>query len=281
MLNLDEIKNYTRIKMDSRPPPAMTDPQVSPGLPPLILVADDDSALRSLLVLALRGDGYRLEEAVNGRDCLAKYERLQPDLVLLDAMMPEMDGFETCQNLQALGGNKPAPILMITFLDDRDSIEQAFVCGATDYITKPIHWAVLKQRVRHLLAASRCFQGSVNSQSSWETCLRRLLAALAENPEITPQLAPLLRECLTALAADGLELYDAEGGLMLAIPEANPAANPQPTVLAIPLMVGSRSLGRLSLQGGDPQDKDELRSARRQDLAHLLALALLARSEAS
>ncbi|MBJ7900957.1 MAG: response regulator [Cyanobacteria bacterium RI_101] len=260
----------------------MTDSELSPGRSPLILVVDDDSALRSLLVLALRGDGYRIEEAVNGRDCLAKYQRLQPDLVLLDAMMPEMDGFETCQNLRELGGDKPAPVLMITFLDDRDSIEQAFACGATDYITKPIHWAVLKQRVRHLLAAARCFQGSApNPQSDWEPRLSRLLAALAQTPEITPELAPILRECLAALGADRVELYDAEGGLILAIPEAKPAVDSTPTIWAIPLMAGPRRLGVLNLHRQDAQAGEERQQSRCQDLANLLALALLTRSELS
>ncbi|MFN5514402.1 MAG: PleD family two-component system response regulator [Cyanobacteriota bacterium] len=257
----------------------MTKPTLSPGRSPLILVVDDDNALRSLLVLALRGDGYQIEEAVNGRDCLAKYQRLQPDLVLLDAMMPEMDGFEACQNLKTLAGDSPLPILMITFLDDRDSIEQAFACGATDYITKPIHWAVLKQRVRHLLAASHCFQrGTPNLQSDWESLLSSLLAALAQTPEITPELAPILRECLAALGADRLELYDAEGGLRLEISEANPAVAPKPTIWAIPLTARSRRLGVLNLHRRDAQAWEGSRQGRCQDLANLLALALLTES---
>jgi PleD family two-component response regulator len=95
--------------------------------------------------MALKAEGYEIEEAINGEECLVKYARLQPDLVLLDAVMPEMDGFSCCQHIRALPDRPQIPILMITFLADRESIDQAFQAGATDYITKPIHWSVLRQ----------------------------------------------------------------------------------------------------------------------------------------
>jgi len=89
---------------------------------PVVLITDDDNALRSLLVMALKAEGYEIEEAINGEECLVKYARLQPDLVLLDALMPEMDGFRCCQHIRALPDRPQIPILMITFLDDRESI---------------------------------------------------------------------------------------------------------------------------------------------------------------
>jgi PleD family two-component response regulator len=104
---------------------------------PLILIVDDDSTVRSLMKLAVQSKGYRLEEAANGEECLAKYLRCQPDLILLDAMMPVMDGFTCCDRLRSLPDNSQTPILMLTFLDDRDSIDRAFAVGATDYLTKP------------------------------------------------------------------------------------------------------------------------------------------------
>ena len=122
---------------------------------PVVLITDDDNALRSLLVMALKAEGYEIEEAINGEEFLVKYARLQPDLVLLDAVMPEMDGFSCCQHIRALPDRPQIPILMITFLDDRESIDQAFQAGATDYITKPIHWSVLRQRVRYLGLAEK------------------------------------------------------------------------------------------------------------------------------
>jgi len=71
--------------------------------------------------------------------------------VLLDAVMPGMTGFETCARLQTLSSSGQAPVLIITGLEDEESVEQAFEAGAMDYITKPVHWPVLRQRVRRLI----------------------------------------------------------------------------------------------------------------------------------
>ncbi|MEB3360442.1 MAG: EAL domain-containing protein [Synechococcales bacterium] len=135
-------------------PPAMAQSNGS-----LVLVIDDDRSLRKLLSLAIQQAGYRVVEATNGQEGLALYQQVQPNLVLLDAMMPEMNGFTCCRHLRTLqsgsdNDGQPAtksPILMITALDDDGSVENAFAAGATDYITKPINWAILKQRLKRLL----------------------------------------------------------------------------------------------------------------------------------
>ena len=121
----------------------------------LILVVDDDKFMRIQLCRAMEQAGYQVVEASDGEQALAAYTRLHPDIVLLDALMPVMDGFTCCTKLQKLPGSDSTPILMITALEDQESVDQAFEVGATDYITKPIHWAVLRQRVRGLLLASR------------------------------------------------------------------------------------------------------------------------------
>ena len=122
---------------------------------PLILVVDDDKFMRIQLRRAMELVGYKVAEANDGEEALAAYTRLDPDIVLLDAMMPVMDGFSCCSQLQTLPGGDRTPVLMITALEDQESVDQAFEAGATDYITKPIHWAVLRQRVRRLLQASQ------------------------------------------------------------------------------------------------------------------------------
>lgn len=145
--------------------PAMT---VSANAP-LVLVVDDDRSLRKLLTVAVQQSGYRTIEATNGQEALDLYQQVSPDLVLLDAMMPEMNGFTCCcrirkiQATEALGYTNMSqdsvltqqscqpPILMITALDDENSVENAFAAGATDYITKPINWSVLKHRLKRLL----------------------------------------------------------------------------------------------------------------------------------
>ncbi|MBA3946586.1 MAG: response regulator [Herpetosiphonaceae bacterium] len=118
---------------------------------PLILIVDDDRTMRRMLQRAMAQQGYQVVEAENGGEALIVYQRVQPDLVLLDAMMPVMDGFEACRALRQLPANEHTPILLITGLDDTDSVDRAFAAGATDYVTKPIHWAVLRQRVQRVL----------------------------------------------------------------------------------------------------------------------------------
>ncbi len=121
----------------------------------LVLVVDDDEAMRLLLRRAMQKEGFRVIEGQNGLECLALFRQSRPDLVLLDGMMPVMDGFAACAQLQELPGGDRTPVLLITGLNDNDSVDEAFKAGATDYITKPIHWAVLRQRVRRLIAGKQ------------------------------------------------------------------------------------------------------------------------------
>jgi PAS domain S-box-containing protein len=123
-------------------------------MPNLILVVDDDDLIRMQLCDLMQQAGYQVAEASNGSEALAAYTRLQPEIVLIDAIMPVMDGFTCCTELQKLPGGANTPILMITALDEQASVEQAFAVGATDYITKPIQWEVLRQRVSRLIKAS-------------------------------------------------------------------------------------------------------------------------------
>jgi PleD family two-component response regulator len=81
--------------------------------------------------------------------------RFQPDVILMDAMMPVMDGFTACARMQELPNGADIPVLMITALQDNSSVERAFAAGASDYIPKPIHYAVLSQRVRRIIEANR------------------------------------------------------------------------------------------------------------------------------
>ncbi|OKH28112.1 response regulator [Chroogloeocystis siderophila] len=130
----------------------ITDPEQAP---PLVLIVDDEKFTRLQLRLAMEQVGYQVVETSNGEEALAAYTQVQPDIVLLDALMPAMDGFTCSRVLQTLPGGDRTPILMITALEDQESVDRAFAAGATDYITKPIHWAVLRQRVYRLLQVSR------------------------------------------------------------------------------------------------------------------------------
>ena len=122
---------------------------------PLILVADDERLSRILLRRLLTQSGYCFLEVKDGEECLDAYREHQPDMVLLDAMMPVRDGFSCCEEIRKLPDSDRVPILMITGLDDKESVDRAFKAGATDYITKPIHAPVLMRRLRRLIEASR------------------------------------------------------------------------------------------------------------------------------
>lgn len=121
--------------------------------PPLVLVVDDERALRLVVHRAMEKEGYRVIQAHDGQHCLDICQQQVPDLILLDAMMPGLDGFSCCHQMQALLNENCPPILMITALDDQESVDRAFEAGATDYITKPIDWSVLSQRTNRLLTS--------------------------------------------------------------------------------------------------------------------------------
>ncbi len=121
----------------------------------LILVVDDEKIMRLQLRQVIEREGYRLVEARNGEECLQLFKSMKPDLILLDAIMPVMDGFTCCGKLQKLEGGERTPVLMITGLEDKASVDLAFKVGAADYVTKPIHWAVLRQRMRRLIEQSK------------------------------------------------------------------------------------------------------------------------------
>ncbi len=120
-----------------------------------ILIIDDDVFIQMQLRLYLEREGYKIKTANNGQEGLQIYEREKPDLILLDAIMPDMDGFECCRRLMHYEGIAYTPVLIITGLDDKESVDLGYSVGASDYITKPIHWAVLRQRVRRLIHQSR------------------------------------------------------------------------------------------------------------------------------
>lgn len=116
-----------------------------------ILVIDDDTSIRLTLAKILAKEGYHLLQADSATVAIELCQSQQPDLILLDVIMPGMDGFETCEALRNISHISPVPILMLTGLDDIHAIDSAFSAGATDFITKPINWPLLVRRVRYAL----------------------------------------------------------------------------------------------------------------------------------
>jgi diguanylate cyclase (GGDEF)-like protein/PAS domain S-box-containing protein len=124
---------------------------------PLILVADDDPSTRLLVREALEYSGFAVTEAKNGTEAIAAFAGESPEMVLLDVRMPEVDGFQACAALRRMPGGDTVPILILTGLDDIDSIKQAYEAGATDFASKPINLFILTHRVRYMLRAKRAF----------------------------------------------------------------------------------------------------------------------------
>ena len=122
---------------------------------PLALVIDDDPLFRTATVAALTRFGLRVEEASDGDIGLERFAARPADVVLLDAQMPRLDGFETCARLRDMPGGAAVPILMLTALDDEESIKSAYVAGATDFHSKPPRWSILGQRVRFMIRAAK------------------------------------------------------------------------------------------------------------------------------
>ncbi len=131
--------------MDQRPPLRKN---------PLVLVVDDDLAQRVLVQEALGAAGFDTDEAEDGAGGIARTTDLEPDLVILDVMMPDLDGFAVCRTLRQESRTAHIPILIVTGLEDEESIERAFEVGATNFLTKPINWTLLGHHVRYLLRAS-------------------------------------------------------------------------------------------------------------------------------
>ncbi len=119
----------------------------------LIMVVDDDPGFRLATEEALRAAGYRVLVLDNGADALEQTARQRPDLVLLDALMLGMDGFEVCERLHRMVGMEDLPVMMVTGLEDTESVEKAFESGATSFVTKPVNYSILLHRIRFQLRA--------------------------------------------------------------------------------------------------------------------------------
>ena len=127
----------------------------NPSKEHLVLIVDDNFDNLKILRVSLQQQGFRVVQATNGQEALLVFKQTQPEIVLLDAIMPVMDGFETCQHLRNMPGGQNVPILMLTSLADSESVDKAYVCGVTEFIHKPIQWAILKHRIFHLLSEKR------------------------------------------------------------------------------------------------------------------------------
>ncbi len=158
-----------------------------------VLLVDDDGVARLLTASALAARGWQVIEADGGAQALALFDREQPDVVVLDALMPDIDGFATCEQLRRHHAGAHVPVLMLTGLDDERSIARAYEVGATDFFVKTTsQWTLLSERLRYLLRASRMRVELAESQAklskaqriarlgSWEWNIGRRWIKLSE-----------------------------------------------------------------------------------------------------
>ena len=120
-----------------------------------VLIADDDESQLMLLEQTLLINQFSVIIARDGQQAVDAFIEHSPDVVLLDVDMPIMDGFQACQLIRDQFPDLMVPIVMVTGMDDVDSIEKAYAVGADDFIVKPLAWPVLGHRVFYYLKGSR------------------------------------------------------------------------------------------------------------------------------
>ena len=142
----------------------------------IVLVAADDSRIRRMAEESLQADGFTVKVVKNGELAVAGFRNMNPDLVLLDVIMPEMDGFVACSEIRKSPGGERTPILMLIGNDDVESINRAYDAGATDFQTKPVDWIVLSQRIRYMLRSKDAVEEMLQSEEK----NKALLAAIPD-----------------------------------------------------------------------------------------------------
>lgn len=116
-----------------------------------ILVVDDDRYISAFMNIILSQSGYEVVIAQDGFECIDKAEKEKPDLILLDFMMPKMDGLTTLAGLKKSTETAGIPVIMVTASDDKKNVRQAHESGASDYVVKPIDKALLLERIASTL----------------------------------------------------------------------------------------------------------------------------------
>jgi adenylate cyclase len=171
--------------------------------PPRILIVDDNETNRCLLATRLGAEGYETTEAENGERALAVAREVVPDVVLLDVMMPKIDGFEVCRRLKGDSTLGFVPIIMVTARTDSKDVVTGLNAGADEYLTKPLDHAALVARVRSMLRIKE-LHDRVETQAaelaSWNRTLeQRVVEQLAQIERVTrlkrflsPQIAELI-----------------------------------------------------------------------------------------
>ena len=151
-----------------------------------LLIVDDDPHTRDSIEALLIKEGYKLVFAENGKEAIKKAKKVNPDLILLDIMIPGMNGFEVCTVLRADNQLSEVPIILITTLDDRDSRIRGIESGADDFISKPFDRIELRTRIRSIIRLNR-YRRLLNERSEKELIKNQRDKIEAQRDEIEAQ----------------------------------------------------------------------------------------------
>ena len=183
---------------------------------PVVLIVDDEVMGRESLESLLITQDYLLDFAANGDQAITKACQIMPDVILLDVMMPGLDGYDVCRHLRSKPEVAEIPIVMVTALDDRDSRLMAIEAGADDFISKPIDRAELRARVKAITRLNR-YRRLQDERAKLERQVERLNAlhtidlAITSSLDLKIILNILIQEIITNLDVDAaaVSLYDA------------------------------------------------------------------------
>jgi len=177
--------------------------------PPRILVVDDTPANVHILQTRLAANGYDIVTATDGEEALAAVRETEPDLILLDVMMPKMDGFEVCRRLRADASLPFIPIIMVTAKTDPKDVVAGLEAGGDEYLTKPVDQAALVARVKSMLRIKTLYdtvQGLAEERAEWNKTLERRVEEQVGQLEQLGRLkrffSPQLAELIVAGGAD-------------------------------------------------------------------------------
>src|SRR5712692_8207411 len=177
--------------------------------PPRILIVDDTPANLHILQLRLAANGYEIITAADGEEAIAAARQHQPDLILLDVMMPKMDGIQVCRKLRADPSLPFTPIIMVTAKTDSRDVVAGLEAGGDEYLTKPVDQAALVARVKSMLRIKNLHdtvRGLAEERAEWNRTLERRVEEQVGQLEQLGRLkrffSPQLAELIVAGGAD-------------------------------------------------------------------------------